>query len=422
MKRVGGFVAVVGSIAIAACVAVVAGCGKSSSSGGSAPAPEHPTYYKDVAPILNSHCVACHVAGSIAPFALDSYAGASAQALGIKNDTGARIMPPWGPVADGSCQTWKDPRWLSETEITTLARWADDGAPAGDVVPTPTPLPKPELAHVDATIDMGGSYTPSGATQDVYRCFVIDPGFTSNVYITGYHVYPGARDIVHHVILYSVSDQGYQEAQAKDAQDADLGYTCFGTSGVSGEQWTAAWAPGGDVGFYPDTTGVEVKAGQKLVLQVHYNLAAGPKPDDTHIDLQLESSVPKPAYVVPIPNQDFSLPKGEASISDTATFSLAQLPFDVNLWGLGPHMHLLGRQMDVSLIDGNGNEKCMLHQPHYEFRWQQLYEYAQPQPVTPQDSLKITCTWDTTNAVNDPTTWGDGTTDEMCLAVAYITL
>jgi len=409
--------------AAAALLAIAAGCGPSGHSGGGTSVPEHPTYYKDVAPILEANCVGCHVAGSIAPFVLDSYSAASVQAAGIKSDTTARLMPPWGPVDDGTCQTWRNARWLSNDEITILSRWADDGAPAGDVMPTPTPAPTPELAHVDATLDMGVTYTPiaPAGMNDEYRCFLVDPGLTADAYITGYHVHPGARSIVHHVIAYAVSTSGASQALALDQQSADPGYECFGTAGVDGESWALGWAPGGDVSFYPDTTGVPLKAGQKLVLQVHYNLTAGSQPDDTRVDLQLESTVAKRAYIFPIPNESFSLPKGQASISSTVTYPLSQLPVDVHLWGLGPHMHLLGRAQDVSLIHSSGTEECLLHQPHYSFKWQQLYEYQDPILVTPADSLKLTCTWDTTNAVNDPTTWGEGTADEMCLAIAYIT-
>ena len=408
--------------AAAAATAFLLSCGPMTSKGKTLTAPEHPTYYQDVAPILSENCTGCHVAGSIAPFTLDTYDDAKLQAVGIKFETAARRMPPWGPQNTGTCKIWKDARWLSDIEIETLKRWADDGAPAGTVAAIPTPAPTPALAHVDATLDMAVSYTPQSAGGDVYRCFLADPGITANTYITGYHVMPGARDIVHHVIVYSVSDQGATEAASKDALDAEPGYECFGTANVAGESWALAWAPGGDVGFYPATTGVPLKAGQKVVMQVHYNLAAGSKADQTRIDLQLDSTVTRPAYIVPVLDNNFSLAKGTGMASDSVTYALAQLPVNaVTLWGLAPHMHLLGRAAAVSTTHANGQEECLLDQPHYDFRWQQLYQYDAPITLIQSDSIKVTCTWDTTNAVNDPTTWGENTNDEMCIAVAYIT-
>ncbi len=37
-------------------------------------APEKITYAKDVAPILNAHCVQCHREGEVAPMSLRTYA------------------------------------------------------------------------------------------------------------------------------------------------------------------------------------------------------------------------------------------------------------------------------------------------------------------------------------------------------------
>src|SRR5207253_10993725 len=111
---------------------------------------------------------------------------------------------------------------------------------------------------------------------------------------------------------------------------------------------------------------------------------AGSQPDDTKIDLQLEP-VNTPgimrAYIAPIPDQNFSLPKGMASISDTLDYPLSGLGIPINsvtLWALAPHMHLMGRRAQVSITHQNGDEECLLDQPHYDFRWQQLYQYQTP--------------------------------------------
>src|SRR5436309_6381868 len=89
-----------------------------------------PTFSKDVASILYSRCVECHRAGEAAPMALTSYQEARPWAKAIKAAVLARKMPPW--LADPHYGSFKNDRRLSETDLQTIAAWADQGAPEGD--------------------------------------------------------------------------------------------------------------------------------------------------------------------------------------------------------------------------------------------------------------------------------------------------
>src|SRR3954447_25377216 len=104
--------------------ALVARAGGTAGSG--------PTYYRDVAPILDSKCASCHRLGGIAPFALTTAADAHAHASGITRMTRAGLMPPWMPGSDSAAIVGRDKRRLTAAELQTLARWSAAGAPAGD--------------------------------------------------------------------------------------------------------------------------------------------------------------------------------------------------------------------------------------------------------------------------------------------------
>src|SRR5262249_60243232 len=106
------------------------GAGGAAGSAGSPPG-EAPTYYKDIAPIVNAHCASCHVDGGIAPFSLLDYDSASAVAAMMKVKTQAREMPPWNPDNSGDCNTYSNARWLDDNDIATIAAWADPRAPEG---------------------------------------------------------------------------------------------------------------------------------------------------------------------------------------------------------------------------------------------------------------------------------------------------
>ena len=53
------------------------------------------TYAKDIAPLVNKHCVECHRTGTAAPFVLTSYEKVKAKATTIAEVVEQQRMPPW---------------------------------------------------------------------------------------------------------------------------------------------------------------------------------------------------------------------------------------------------------------------------------------------------------------------------------------
>jgi hypothetical protein len=105
------------------------------------PAKEDITYSKDIAPLLQRKCQVCHQPGSIAPMSLLTYDDAKKYLTEIKERVQAREMPPWHIDKSVGIQQFKNDRSLSDTEIATIIRWIDAGAPAGDPADLPPPLP-----------------------------------------------------------------------------------------------------------------------------------------------------------------------------------------------------------------------------------------------------------------------------------------
>src|ERR1700681_184995 len=97
-----------------------------------------PTFTKDVLPILQKNCQACHRPGEAAPFSLLTYESARPWAKDIKGAVVSRKMPPW--FADPKYGHFlNDPR-LPEESVRTLAAWVDAGAPEGDPKDKPAPI------------------------------------------------------------------------------------------------------------------------------------------------------------------------------------------------------------------------------------------------------------------------------------------
>lgn len=403
-------------------VAPLAGCGGDSAPASPAdPPPEAgPTYHRDIAPILASQCADCHREGGIGLFRLRTYEDARLIAGAMKSVTADRTMPPYGVDASGDCHTYQDARWLDDAQIATIAAWADAGAPEGDPadsagVAFPVPAHLEDPTH---ELDMGVDYTPDATINDDYRCFVIDPGLAADGFLTSYEVLPGEPRTVHHVLVFSLhSPEADAEAAQNDAAEPGPGYKCFGGPGTGDFQFLAAWAPGTPVTRYPAGTGLPMKAGRKVVLQVHYNLANGPLVDRTRLALRVEPSVEKEALVSGMADLDLALPPGMESA--TAGMELTVEPDqEVTVLGVFPHMHTLGRKLRVER-ERAGATSCIVDVPAWDFHWQQFYFYDQPIDAKAGDQFRLACDYDTRGRAAE-TTWGEGTGDEMCLAGFYV--
>ncbi len=390
---------------------------KSGDDGGPQPSPT-PTvppnvnYWSHVAPIVNAQCVGCHTAGGIAPFELGTYAQAYAYGALIKGATAIRTMPPQPIDASGACHDFSDARWLSDIEIATIGAWVDAGMPEGNIADAPpAPTPLPTLGTPDLTLDMGVAYAPQ-LTPDEYRCFLVDPGTAANSYVTAYEVLPGNAAIVHHVVLFTLASAAAQTAAENlDAGEAGDGYTCFGGAQVSASI-VGVWAPGTGATFFPANTGLLLPGNRKVVMQVHYNLAATGPTDRTRIALRTAASVTKPAQILAVGTSGFTLPA-----NSTPSESVQQTsPGNATVYSVYPHMHTYGRTISLTQ-----NGTCALDVPRWNFGWQQFYTYSTPLQVQAGDTIRLTCTWDTTGAPG-PVSSGEGTGDEMCGVGLYVTV
>lgn len=322
-----------------------------------------------------------------------------------------------------------------------------------------------------------------GTATDDYRCFLLGTGLTQDRFITGVRFLPDNPAVVHHAILYRVDTTQVEAAQGRDAQDPGQGWSCFGgpdlpavkgdddgLSSLDSAPWLAAWAPGGRESRYPEGTGVFLEKGSSVILQVHYNLLAGQGPDATSVRLRtapgdsglipLETLLlPAPVELPCLPDESGPLCQREAAVEDTIErFGGESLR---TIWGLqlicggdlvepragatqecthtvqqamtvyaaAGHMHLLGRSIDIVANAGTGRETSLLDIPVWDFDNQGSTPLPEPVDLKRGDTLTVTCTHDAELRRQLPAlsgsepryiTWGEGTTDEMCLGILTV--
>jgi mono/diheme cytochrome c family protein len=416
------------SVVVVGALALVVGCE------GPAEGPTGTTYHADVEPLLMTHCASCHQAGGIAPFALLTYDDAFANKDAIAFSVANRRMPPWNLDNTGDCKTYRDARWLEDDEIALITGWVDNGAPEGERPGQALAPPPPD--HLDdegaVYLEMAEPYTPTPQPDfpgDDYRCFFLDPGNTADAFVTGFEIVPGQPQEVHHMLLFSLLEtDAEQQAQALDDDDPAPGWTCFGAAGDGVDEGDilllAGWAPGTNVKRYPEGTGIFVPANRRMVMQIHYNLLGGAAPDLTGIKVALEATVDKQAMLLPLADDSFELPPNEPLVTFDFSQSLFGLAEPLEVHGVFPHMHKMGQTLRVTKgaigdLDGSDAE-CLADVPRWDFSWQEVAFYDEPVLVDGSNQIDVTCTWDTSGRTT-PTFWGEGTSDEMCLAFVYVT-
>lgn len=375
---------------------------KAGKSGGSAPAGKV-TFHKDVAPIFQKRCVECHRPGDIGPFSLLKYDRAKSSARQIKDVVVQRRMPPWH--ADPKVGNWKNDRHLSTQEIATISGWVDAGAPEGDPKDAP-PAPKfPEGWHIgtpDATWSIPRKeHVPAEGTVP-YRNFFVPTGLKEDKWVQAVEVRPGARQVVHHVLVFVL----YPLTRLKEQPKID---------GLNG--YVGIYVPGEGPMTYAEGLGKYVPGGATLAFQIHYTTSGEAADDQTQIGFIWAKKKPEHEVVTQsVSNQRLRIPPEAPDHPEEAAFTFAR---DAKILSFLPHMHVRGKAFKYVAVSPEGKEEVLLDVPRYDFNWQICYRLKEPKLVKKGTTIHAYARFDNSkhNPANPDSTkevhWGQQTWEEM---------
>ncbi len=363
------------------------------------------TYAHQISRILQRRCVECHRQGEIAPFALEQYSEVVGWAEMIKEVVQQQRMPPWHASAEYG--SFSNDRRLSEEEKRLIYQWVDDGAPQGDLAQLPPPIQYTSGWQLprqpDLVVRMRDKPFAVSATGEIkYQYFVVDPGFTEDKWVTASQCVPGNRRVVHHILVFAQPP---------------------GSKAISGEQggFLAAYVPGLRVQPYPAKMAKRVRAGSKLIFQVHYTPIGTPQTDLSSLGLLFTDRphVDHEVRTVAAVNTTFTIPPHADNYEVDADSPRA--PVDVQLLAMMPHMHLRGKSFRYEARYGDGTSETLLDVPQYDFNWQTAYRWLRPKLLPRGTRIHCVAHFDNSedNLANpDPektVRWGDQTRDEMMI-------
>ena len=385
--------------------------------------PADVTYNRNIAPIIQTRCQNCHREGQVAPFGLTNYVQVAKRAGQIVRVTQNRIMPPWIPLTNH--EKFIDERWLSERELQILKTWAETGRAEGDDddLPPPPKFAKGwRLGKPDLIVKMSEPFSVPADGPDLLQNFVIPIDINEDKLVAAVEFHPGNKRVVHHGVFF-LDDSG--TARELDKSTPEPGYENFGGPGFAPTGALGGWSVGNTPRLLPNGMGRYLKKGSDLVVQVHYHPSGKEEIDQSEIGLYfvkkpVAESLKEPAKLVGsiwTANYEMDIPAGESNYRRSTSYTL---PKDVILVGVVPHMHLLGRSMQVTATLPDEKVMTLIDIENWNFNWQDEYYYERPFKLPAGTRLKVTAVFD--NSAGNPSnpnsppqrvTWGDGTDDEM---------
>jgi hypothetical protein len=425
-------------LAVIAVVAVVASAARLPETGGTRT--EDPTFV-DVAPIFYRSCASCHRPGGLGPFSLLDYDSAAPKLRKMKAMVSSGRMPPW--QATGPRGVFRNDRRLTDQERDLIVRWLDSGAKPGDLKQQP---PRPhyaagwEIGTPDAIVTMPDDYVVPASGTIEYQYFEVPTGITEEKWVQAIEIMPGAREVVHHVLVYAkvpappppatpAAAPAAVPSGAPRPQPLFIRNRAYAIPADPPRRDSAhppprqlgaligSTAPGTNVVEFPAGTALRLRPGTVLTFQMHYTAHGHEMKDRTSVGFRFAKEMPdEEIFAAAFTNGAFTIPAGARDFAVPSEIGVTQ---PVKIWGLLPHTHLRGTRWLYTLEKPDSTSEVVLDVPRYDFNWQTYYLFATPLVIPAGGKLTSMAWYDnsTSNKDNpDPTKdvkWGDQTWEEM---------
>jgi peroxiredoxin len=353
------------------------------------------TYSRDIAPVLAAHCQACHRPGEVGPFPLTSYAEARSHAPMIAEVVEASTMPPWH--ASPLFGRFRNDRRLSDAQKKLIADWVRLGCPEGEPAGPTTASPASvgwAIGTPDAVFPIPAAFPVPAEGVVEYQHFIVDPGFTSDVWVSAAEVRPGNRRVVHHcnVFLHPPTAVGREELYE---------------TGALGSVNLVAFTPGTDPVRLPAGMAKRIPAGWRLHFILHYAPTGTPAEDRTELGLRFldPAEVRQEVGTKLVDDAALEIPPHTPAHRVERTWTADR---DYVLLSMFPHMHLRGKSFRYTAEYPDGTAEVLLDVPVYDFNWQHRYELTGPKRLPAGTVVRCLAVYD--NSAGNPANPDPGAT------------
>ncbi len=397
------------------------------------------TYCNQISRIFQQRCLECHRDGQIGPFALSDYQEVSGWADMIAEVVDNRRMPPWH--ANPAHGDFANSSQMPDDERKMVLDWVAAGAPEGNPKDLPAPVTFAQgwrIPEPDLVCEMNQDHQLPAEGEIPYEYYVMDPQLTEDKWVGAAECVAGNAAVVHHIIAFVVEPElaknlevGHFAAPDKaNVKTLPGGRKAVGLPADVNKQiavmrswftnYLVATAPGAPPMILASGMGKRIRAGSKIVFQMHYTAVGTPQSDRSKIGLKFidPATVKREVVTRSVLEQRFEIPPYADNYEVNGTLRFRE---DSLLIELFPHMHLRGKAYRYTAIYPDGKEEILLDIPRYDFGWQNIYAFREPKLMPRGTVLKCTAHFDNSaeNLSNpdpsQPVRFGDQTWEEMMI-------
>jgi len=359
-----------------------------------------PTWSRDVAPVLYMNCTTCHHPGGAGPFSLLTYADARRWGTQVEVVTQSRFMPPWLP--EPGFGDFADVRRLSDGDRALIERWVKAGMPEGDGAVAPAAPhydARWQLGKPDLILKVSRPFALAGGGTDTFRNFVLPYPLAQTHYIRAMEILPGAPQVVHHANVIIDRTASLRHQHPGDWQEGIAGMELLVDAGnrFEPDSHFLFWKPDSPALIEPEGMPWRLDPGNDLVLNMHLKPSGKTETLDAQVGLYFTDEPPtRQPMLLQLDRDDaLDIPAGDANfvVEDELT-----LPVDVEVLGVYPHAHYLGRDLEGWATLPSGEKKWLVWIRNWDIDRQSVYRYKEPLELPKGTVLHMRYTYDNSTA------------------------
>ena len=380
------------------------------------------TFSRQIAPIFYEQCSSCHHPGGAAPFSLLSYKDAKRWGALIETVTQSRFMPPWLP--EPGFGDFADNRRLPDHDLSLIKEWVKIGMPEGNSAEAPKPpvFQKDwELGPPDLILKVTVPTQVPASGPDVFRNFILPLPIAQTKYIRAMQIKPGAPRVVHHANIIIDRTASLRRQHRNDWQQGIPGMEVSFDSGnaFDPDSHFLFWKPDTPVLVEPSGIPWRIDPGNDLILNMHLKPTGKFETVQATVGLYFADKPPReyPMLLQLEHDSALDIPAGD---SNFVVEDQLKLPVGVDVLGVYPHAHYLGKRLEGYAILPNGEKKWLILIPDWDIDRQSVYRYRSPVFLPKGSVLHMRYSYDNSSAnVRNPNSppirvkGGNRSVDEM---------